>query len=81
MRKRSAATAAALITACAVTGALTGAAVATPGRVTDGNRAEKTVVATATRSVTHEENERVPEGALDPALLPLLGRLRDRAAC
>ncbi|MGN0118360.1 MAG: hypothetical protein ACI39M_12865, partial [Streptomyces albidoflavus] len=63
MRKRSAATAAALITACAVTGALTGAAVATPGRVTDGNRAEKTVVATATRSVTHEENERVPEGA------------------
>ncbi|MFE0417317.1 CocE/NonD family hydrolase [Streptomyces tendae] len=63
MRKRSAATAAALITACAVTGALTGAAVATPGRVTDGNRAEKTVVATSTRSVTHEENERVPEGA------------------
>ncbi|MGP3749830.1 CocE/NonD family hydrolase [Streptomyces sp. IBSNAI001] len=63
MRKRSAATATALITACAVTGALTGAAVATPGRTTDGDRAGKTAVATATHSVTHEKNDRVPEGA------------------
>ncbi|GFH77444.1 hypothetical protein Sgou_21140 [Streptomyces gougerotii] len=48
--------------AFAVTGALTGAAVAT-AQATDGDRTRKTAVATATGSATHEEAERVPEGA------------------
>ncbi|MCG0289005.1 CocE/NonD family hydrolase [Streptomyces sp. PSAA01] len=63
MRKRPAATVAALLTVCTLTGGLIWAAGAVPDQATDGDRTQKTAVATATDSVTHEENERVPEGA------------------
>ncbi|MEU8867825.1 CocE/NonD family hydrolase [Streptomyces umbrinus] len=63
MRKRPAATAAALLAACALTCGLIGAAVAAPDQATNGGRTGRTTVATATDSITHEENERVPEGA------------------
>ena len=63
MRKRPAATVAALLTVCTLTGGLIGAAGAAPDQATDSGRTEKTTAATATDSVTHEENERVPEGA------------------
>ncbi|NGO46933.1 CocE/NonD family hydrolase [Streptomyces ureilyticus] len=63
MRKRPAATTAALLTVCVLTGGLIRTAVAAPDQATGGGRTGKTAVATATESVTHEENERVPEGA------------------
>ncbi|NJQ00437.1 CocE/NonD family hydrolase [Streptomyces zingiberis] len=63
MRKRPAATVAALFTVCTLTGSLMWAANAAPDQAADGDRTQRAVVATATDAVTHEENERVPEGA------------------
>nr|WSZ98214.1 CocE/NonD family hydrolase [Streptomyces sp. NBC_00857]WSZ98952.1 CocE/NonD family hydrolase [Streptomyces sp. NBC_00857] len=64
MRKRSAATAAAaLLGVCAATGGFIGVAAAAPDQASNGGGKQKAVVATATDPVTHEENERVPEGA------------------
>ncbi|MEU4051967.1 CocE/NonD family hydrolase [Streptomyces olivaceus] len=63
MRKRPVAGAAALLTVCAVTCGLISAAVAAPDQAADGGRTEGAAVATATDPITHEENDRVPEGA------------------
>ncbi|MER6978451.1 CocE/NonD family hydrolase [Streptomyces carpinensis] len=61
-RRRAAAWAAsALVTTLALTGALTGPAAATPGVAAQG---ETAAVATATDPVTHQENDRVPEGSV-----------------
>ncbi|WP_030184962.1 CocE/NonD family hydrolase [Streptomyces sp. NRRL S-813] len=61
-RRRAAVRAAsALAITLALTGALTGPAAATPGAAA---HAETTAVATATDPVTHEQNDRVPEGSV-----------------
>ncbi|MGW5200014.1 CocE/NonD family hydrolase [Streptomyces spiralis] len=61
-RRRAAVRAAsALAITLALTGALTGPAAATPGAAA---HAETTAVATATEPVTHEHNDRVPEGSV-----------------
>ncbi|GHJ36970.1 CocE/NonD family hydrolase [Streptomyces sp. TS71-3] len=68
IRRRAAAWAAsALVTACMLAGGLTGPAAAEPAPAagsgtTAGSPAKE--VATATRPVTHEENDRVPQGSV-----------------
>ncbi|WP_320773470.1 CocE/NonD family hydrolase [Streptomyces sp. CRN 30] len=67
IRRHTAASAAsALVTAFALTGTLTGPAAAAPGAASAaaGTAQDRTAaVATATTPVTHEQNDRVPEGA------------------